>query len=64
MQAAMRLFFSITGAGAVGLALLANAVWAQSPTEQLGGHTRSEQGELGDSSLQLPAELDPRQRRD
>ncbi len=59
----MRLFLSITGVGALGLTLLANPAWAQSPTEQLADHTRAEQGELGDSGLQFPAGLDPRQRR-
>jgi hypothetical protein len=41
MEAAMRLFLSITGAGALGLALLANSAWAQSATEQLAGYTRA-----------------------
>jgi hypothetical protein len=41
MEAAMRLFLSITGAGAPGLALLANSAWAQSPTDQLAGYTRA-----------------------
>lgn len=35
----MRLFLSITGAGALGLAVLANPAFAQSPAEQLAGYT-------------------------
>jgi len=39
MEAAMRLFLSITGAGALGLVLLGGPAWAQSPAEQLAGYT-------------------------
>jgi mono/diheme cytochrome c family protein len=39
MEAAMRLFLSITGAGALGLALFSGPAWAQSPAEQLAGYT-------------------------
>ena len=59
----MRLFLSITDASALGLAQVFNPVRAHSPTDQLAGYTRSEQGELGDSGLQFPAGLNRRQRR-
>ena len=35
----MRLFLSITGAGALGLAFFGGPAWAQSPAEQLAGYT-------------------------